>query len=327
MTALGLDPVVTSGGAPVPLADVEVRIGPAAPGLEVALERSTLDPTGKSWVVQLRSSLELHRATLGFILPAGIGANQAFFAGWKTSAGPDNLRTCAGTATDPLISPNVDLQQSFTIGPSTVLGRADTLYVTLRGKLPSGALSPALNVPVQTLPTQLGTFVYTLAGGTPPPPAVLTLQGVESVPGVPAPYETTTGAAVLLGQVQTVAGFDQGVDFDFDGRGDDTDNCRFVANTTQLDRGGFLTLLPDGIGDLCQCGESTDDGAVLLEDAQGVRSVIAGMTGDVQKQKRCSISGSASCDMSDFVILRRAVGQVPGPPLQLNCPASAPASP
>ena len=44
-------------------------------------------------------------------------------------------------------------------------------------------------------------------------------------------------------------------DTDGDGIDDVDDNCPFVANADQLDRGGVNTSVADGTGDACQCGD------------------------------------------------------------------------
>jgi hypothetical protein len=49
------------------------------------------------------------------------------------------------------------------------------------------------------------------------------------------------------------------------------DNCPYAANPTQDDTGGLSTLPPDGIGDVCQCGDLTGNGMVDTADLAKLR--------------------------------------------------------
>ena len=55
-------------------------------------------------------------------------------------------------------------------------------------------------------------------------------------------------------------------DTDSDGFADAVDNCPSAYNPFQLDRGGFDSIIPDGIGDACQNADFNRDGIVDLLD-------------------------------------------------------------
>ena len=56
------------------------------------------------------------------------------------------------------------------------------------------------------------------------------------------------------------------VDTDADGEADSTDNCPSAYNPDQGDSGGFDSVSPDGVGDLCQNGDFNGDGTVDILD-------------------------------------------------------------
>ncbi|MGE4651576.1 MAG: hypothetical protein AAEJ53_11875, partial [Myxococcota bacterium] len=98
-------------------------------------------------------------------------------------------------------------------------------------------------------------------------------------------------------------------DFDDDGRRNGEDNCPFFENSNQSDIGGNGDMLPDGTGDLCQCGEATDNGSVQKvggdNDVEGLRNHLAAANPAIEP--RCSVAGSGACTILDAVILQRAI--------------------
>jgi hypothetical protein len=94
------------------------------------------------------------------------------------------------------------------------------------------------------------------------------------------------------------------------------DNCPLAANPApQTDSGGIDTTTPDGIGDVCQCGDATNNGIVDAADIQVVRENLVGATlSDAFIGKRCNVIGlragdasGSDCDVEDVYQLRRAV--------------------
>ena len=131
-------------------------------------------------------------------------------------------------------------------------------------------------------------------------------------------------------------------DQDRDGVADDEDNCPFTANPSQSDRGGVATpadpmgLRPDGIGDVCQCGDVILDGRVTRDDAVALFQVLS------RRQERfavlseregrtvfepfvtrtCNVSGDDLCDASDaFALASAALGRFQ---LSQSCQAATP---
>ena len=93
-------------------------------------------------------------------------------------------------------------------------------------------------------------------------------------------------------------------DFDGDGRANAVDNCRFVANASQLDS----TAPPDGVGDVCTCGDTSGDGRTNVVDAVRLRRALAGLPSGVADPAKCSVvGGSMDCDAADVARLRQAL--------------------
>jgi PKD repeat protein len=115
-------------------------------------------------------------------------------------------------------------------------------------------------------------------------------------------------------------------DTDGDGVADASDNCPYVANASQQDRGGVGTgSAPDGIGDACQCGDVTGDGSVTLADSVAVqRSLLQPPTATLSQPALCDVSGDRACSLGDAVVLRRAMLSPPTATIQQSC---APANP
>ncbi len=104
-----------------------------------------------------------------------------------------------------------------------------------------------------------------------------------------------------------------GPDADADGRCDAGDNCRFTPND-QTDSGGVAFMVPDGIGNACQCGDLDVDGSVLESDVSGWRATLADQLAPPPGfAELCNVHGTADCDLADLVVMRRAlVGADPG---------------
>jgi hypothetical protein len=107
-----------------------------------------------------------------------------------------------------------------------------------------------------------------------------------------------------------------GGDTDADGVPNAADVCPFTPNPTQLDTRGYQTLLPDGIGDACQCGDLDGDDAVYpASEVPRLRNSLAGLAPGVANPAECSvIGGPYDCDLLDLVVLRRAAATPPRAP-------------
>jgi hypothetical protein len=105
-------------------------------------------------------------------------------------------------------------------------------------------------------------------------------------------------------------------DTDADGRLDPVDNCRVLANASQADRGGAGSSGPDGVGDACQCGELTDDGAVDPADLRSLRGVLSGgidPAGVPGYATRCpDLASALPCSLPTLVALNRYAAGLKG---------------
>jgi hypothetical protein len=92
--------------------------------------------------------------------------------------------------------------------------------------------------------------------------------------------------------------------------GDDCDNCPFEPNPDQADSGGTAVAGPDGIGDVCQCGDVSDDGRLTLTDFGQIRAFfLSGWTNPPTASfvaEKCDVSGDQRCTLTDFGRVRGA---------------------
>jgi hypothetical protein len=117
-------------------------------------------------------------------------------------------------------------------------------------------------------------------------------------------------------------------DGDTDGTCNAADDCPYVANPGQEDAGGIGFAIPDGIGNVCQCGDVNGEGIVDTADVAAYRSHLAdpaGLPFTGAALAKCSVDtgSSTECDVLDVVLIRRAlVGQQPG--ISQSCAAAVP---
>ena len=125
-------------------------------------------------------------------------------------------------------------------------------------------------------------------------------------------------------------GMPGGADTDSDGDGvcDSLDNCVFRANPGQDDGGNVGPSgapMPDGIGDVCQCGDLTGNTFVDFFDVVGIRFYsIETSTPSAADLERCSAIGPPdSCDPEDQVVIARVSELTPlGPGVTQGCRAA-----
>ncbi len=96
------------------------------------------------------------------------------------------------------------------------------------------------------------------------------------------------------------------LDPDADGVLDGVDNCRLVANPTQLDSNG------DGYGNLCDA-DLNNSGLVTTADYGLLRSVLGQAASASAIAAAADLNGSGTVTTADFGILRAALGTAPGP--------------
>jgi hypothetical protein len=106
-------------------------------------------------------------------------------------------------------------------------------------------------------------------------------------------------------------------DSDADGAGDLGDVCPLAADAAQLDRGGVAApadpqgALPNGIGDVCECGDLDGDGRVNPADLAAVREFLAGGALAPDTLAHCGVRGAGDCDVVAFAVLARAFAGLP----------------
>jgi hypothetical protein len=137
-------------------------------------------------------------------------------------------------------------------------------------------------------------------------------------------------SAALVGANVAVAPIAVAADGDSDGALDADDNCPGIANAGQGDAGTLGSLTPDGIGDFCQCGDVTANGAVTATDALRINQALLNLTpvtgtnGATQSQTtgtlwlrgRCNVSSPTVdlCNATDSLRISQAlVGVHPNP--------------
>jgi hypothetical protein len=131
--------------------------------------------------------------------------------------------------------------------------------------------------------------------------------------GVPARVMFGAGQSTSTGhgRYQMVA-WEIAGDADQDTIPDRLDNCPFIQNKPNTDTGGVGDASgPDGIGDVCQCGDIDGDGRVTGADAARVRQALADPLGAAlsgPELARCGVyRDPESCDILTATLIERAV--------------------
>ena len=146
------------------------------------------------------------------------------------------------------------------------------------------------------------------------------LQAIAIDQGAPG-IDNLYGAGQLVADLSLGGG----IDSDGDTIQDLDDNCRFTANLDQADSGMVGGLGVDGVGDVCQCGDSTDDGSLLQGDVDALRAYLSG-SAVLAAPEKCNVRGQADggvadCDLIDLIVARRALSPLPPGILQTCAPA------
>ena len=105
------------------------------------------------------------------------------------------------------------------------------------------------------------------------------------------------------------------------------DNCPFAFNPTQSDVGGILSLAPDGVGDVCQCGDVNNDAIVDSLDVGVYRGALSAQLALTPSGlSKCGvISGPPQCTIRDVTVISRALAPVPYlPGIDQSCDAANP---
>jgi hypothetical protein len=100
---------------------------------------------------------------------------------------------------------------------------------------------------------------------------------------------------------------------------DALDACPLTPDA-QADTGRIGGPGPDGVGDMCQCGDVDDDGDVDDEDVLAFRRELAGLTPGIASALKCDASADDLCDLLDVVRIRLALEGLP-PGIAQRCDA------
>jgi len=115
-----------------------------------------------------------------------------------------------------------------------------------------------------------------------------------------------------------------GGDVDNDNICGNVDNCEFVANELQEDccsPGSSSTSNPDGIGDACQCGDVTGDGAANSFDATMIKRQALGLSAPLfSVPDNCDVTGDGNCNSFDATMVTRKALGLSAPLFGNNCP-------
>jgi len=118
-------------------------------------------------------------------------------------------------------------------------------------------------------------------------------------------------------------------DSDQDGVQDGADRCVYEPDASNLDSGELLGVAPsvDGVGDVCQCGDTDGSGAVFgaptENDVERVWSFVLGTDLDPDVAALGSVVGGPEVDVRDIVVLERAVSGL-GPQIAGVCANALP---
>jgi hypothetical protein len=290
---------------------IEFEVSPA-PGESVGSERR--------FELCVRSDQNLMRLSLALSTPIGSDWQDVRFEGCNDGpTGGDDQRSC----NDPGLYPTVDPATSSTWGP---VPGDDYLYVQLQGHPDFSldldtALIPTLN-PDNSALTCLGVVeVLSGPGGvyptvipvpsSPPwtnPPLVLARDEDENA--VPDEIDPSDGVYDVVSSGSAPDDIDQ------DGIRDESDRCQYFYDPDQNDVGGLRVTSPDGIGDVCQCADTSGDGAIPLgaADLDLIRDYVLDFSLAPGIEGRCSVSRGIECDLLDAVVLHRSLNTGTGRP-------------
>jgi len=177
---------------------------------------------------------------------------------------------------------------------------------------------PAGSFTIQTKGTGNGPYTITTYG---------TNLETDVITQAPFTGNTVTGVqSVHLFALDAAGVVTPIADADGDGVGDLVDNCANEPNSNQSDVGGVgAAAPPDGIGDVCQCGDVSGNGRVTTADATLItRSLLVPPTVTLTSAALCDVGGSASCTTADAVIVTRALLVPPTASIAQGCAPALP---
>jgi hypothetical protein len=318
------EPVVDVNDAAQPASAYVLVSGPDTANIEVRVSPNVGDESGFEWLVRLAADREIARAVVGLRMPTGVvSASEVQVQGC-------NETDCLGGGVGPYVDPG--LSRIVGLGSNPALPN-DVVYLDFIGQeTPEeiGSDQPTLNHVGETIPIAVVTISSPLA--TPFVPPIVTFEGAEIVSNPDPPLVNADDGLPqidVLAALQATSDGQQSEDLDGDGIPTSDDNCPFLVNTDQTDRGGFKSTLRNQIGDACECGEVSGDGQIQgtagsTDDVAEMQKILAGLAATPETEDRCSISGDPGCDILDVFILDQAIDTSDLNLLRRTCPTASP---
>ncbi len=292
------------------------------------------DPNNvKLWEVCYQSDVSLHRLTVGAQKPTGYTGSMDWVDCLATGV------PCSGVAGTIFADTYVDIETGLSFAEEVSAG-TDTLFLVLSGN--TGSLASAL-------PTAIGDWVclarleFSPLGLDVDPadpllsadlpmlvnvfdPNAYTLDFLGAIgSSCSEPVVKDDGISLIFCESGATGGglsspassvtVASGIPDDSDGdlRRNFEDNCVYTPNADQLDQGGFQTLVADGVGDMCQCGEGEangivdQDGDTPDEDLTAMLDYLKGSPPGGFDVTRCSLQNPSTCTIHDAALLHQAV--------------------
>ncbi|MCS5637980.1 MAG: hypothetical protein NZ990_15785, partial [Myxococcota bacterium] len=318
-------------------------------GPDLFADVSPLPPSGlghQDWEVCFKSDNYIRKIKVAVEPPTGKYGSTAFvpadveWLGCPTASAPDSPRDCLDAFHYPIATgPGESYEQEPT--------SSSKHYYVLTGNRPghTNRLNSTLNqAPFVKRYNCLGTVRVTHGTNLASHAPVVSLKG-DSYLDSSLPENQTdplTGVVSYPSSLLGVGGSSSCTvpeDLDGDGVRTEADNCPYLANSDQIDQGGFdpsgtfgvdefsPAASYDGIGDACQCGEGNGNGTITIgdEDLPNFRKYMLGF--DVPliefNPARCNVRNdlvnTAKCNILDAMLLKRALEGATGLPNPALC--------
>jgi alpha-tubulin suppressor-like RCC1 family protein len=290
-------------------------VGSSDRAVRLELAPALDDSTGTRWELALDSSVALRKLVLGVIAPEGSVLGDIQLQGCPFQDYDENPRQYCDPF-DGRLGAAVDAGASYTIGPDPDFDpepdndsrRGDVLYVVLEGQLSVPGVGDVGLIVVPDSQERAAVTLGVIEVSTPLefPPSI-SLTGAATLAGWDSPVVALDGTYHPASDVLHTGTGAPNEDSDADGWQDDTDVCKYFPDQGQEDQGMFGGPGADLIGDWCQCGDGSADGAITVTDVTEIQEILVEKNEDEEAGRRCSISGDANCDIKDAVMLKLAL--------------------
>jgi hypothetical protein len=298
--------LLLAGGFPSVADQIEVELRPLA-GQDPASVRI--------WEICFESDVELHRLTVGVLLPTAYPSAETM--AWTDCA--DDGSPCSGLSADIFGTTYTSVAPANSFAESV----GDTLFLVLEGSLPTvdGSLESPSNWGVGH--QCVARLALSAGVSTTNPPGLTSLVDTDTasigwgsscaepivVDGSRSACDTGGGSGLVSLSSSIVVASTIPEDFDEDLRRDEDDNCVYTSNVAQLDQGGLKTSASDDIGDACQCGEGEGTGQIMTTgaDLTNMLDYLRGGAPAGFDVARCSVANPSTCTIHDAAVLANAL--------------------